>query len=168
MRRLRLHLVCWLVSPGNPLKATAGLPAVGARMAAARAAARHPRLVVSDLELRLGTRYTVATLRHLRRRFPATRFVWIMGADNLIQMPRWLGWQEIFHLVPIAIVDRPPYSLRATGGAAASRFARNRIPDRDIASVVGREPPAWAYLRTRQYAISSTVLRQAEDRYPGQ
>ncbi len=50
------------------------------RLAAARALARHPRLRVSDLEARLGTRYSAETIAALRARFPSHRFVLILGA----------------------------------------------------------------------------------------
>src|ERR1044072_8742433 len=57
LKRLGLDQVWWLVSPGNPLKDTRGLPPLADRIAAARKIARHPAIVVSDLEARIGTRY---------------------------------------------------------------------------------------------------------------
>ncbi|MFD1333598.1 nicotinic acid mononucleotide adenylyltransferase, partial [Methylopila musalis] len=71
LRRLKLDRVWWLVSPGNPLKDTAGLPTIAARIAAARRIARHPRIVVTGVEEALGARVTADTLRALRRRCPA-------------------------------------------------------------------------------------------------
>lgn len=159
LRRLRLDYVVWLVSPANPLKPSRDLPSLRQRMAQAGAATRHPRLVVSDLEHQLGTRYTLDTLRVLRRRFPRTRWVWLMGADNLVQMPHWRGWQQIFHAVPIAIVDRPTYSLKAKGGLAAARFARHRLVGAKASRLVRRKPPAWVYLHCRHHEASSTALR---------
>jgi len=41
------------------------------------------------LEAVIGTRYTVDTIIHLRRRVSGVHFVWIMGADNLAQFHRW-------------------------------------------------------------------------------
>ena len=161
LHRLRLDFVVWLVSPANPLKPSRDLPPLRQRLAQARALTRHPRLMVSDLEHQLGTRYTLDTLRALRRRFPGTHWVWLMGADNLAQMPRWHRWQEIFHLAPIAIVDRPTYSLRARGGLAAVRFARYRLTGDEVVGLAGRRAPAWAFLHCRHHRASSTALRQS-------
>ncbi|MGH7123366.1 MAG: nicotinate-nucleotide adenylyltransferase, partial [Stellaceae bacterium] len=76
LKRLDLDQVWWLVAPQNPLKPTKGMASLEERLASARQLVRHPRIAVTDLEARLGTRYTADTLRELRRRFPNTRFVW--------------------------------------------------------------------------------------------
>ncbi|MBV9833149.1 MAG: nicotinate-nicotinamide nucleotide adenylyltransferase, partial [Alphaproteobacteria bacterium] len=90
LKRLDLDEVWWLVSPQNPLKAANGMASLADRMEGARSVtATHPRLRVTDLERKLGTRYTIDTVRALRRRHPHARFVWLMGADNLRQLPRW-------------------------------------------------------------------------------
>ena len=91
------------MSPGNPLKPEPG--AFATRLASARiAAAHHPFIRVSDIEQRLGTRYTIDTVMALKRRFPRARFVWLMGSDNLVQFARWRRWQEIANTIPIAVV----------------------------------------------------------------
>ncbi|MGB3867194.1 MAG: nicotinate-nucleotide adenylyltransferase, partial [Xanthobacteraceae bacterium] len=103
IKRLRLDRVWWLVSPGNPLKSGYGANDLARRVAAARTVARDPRIDVTCLEAVIGTRYTIDTIRYLRRRCPGVRFVWIMGADNLAQFHRWEDWQRIASLVPIAV-----------------------------------------------------------------
>ncbi len=72
---LRLDRVWWMVSPQNPLKPAADMAPYAERLTAAANFARHPRIEVSDIEARLGTRYTVDTLGELKRRYPFTRFV---------------------------------------------------------------------------------------------
>src|SRR5207245_2304410 len=85
-------------------------------------------IVVSDLEARLGgLHYTANTLRALRRRFPRLRFVWLMGADNLVQLRYWRRWSDIFRTVAIAVFDRPFSSFRALAGLPARRFAPYRV-----------------------------------------
>ena len=98
----------WLVTPQNPLKGSAETAPLSVRLQQARATAHHPRIRVTALEQDLGTQFTADTLTHLRRRFPRTRFVWLMGADLLMELPRWQRWSSIFHTVPIAIFDRAP------------------------------------------------------------
>ena len=115
MKRLGLDRVWWLVSPGNPLKANA--PAsMARRLARARALMQDPAVVVTDLEVRLGTRATVDTLRRLRAMYPGVRFVWLMGADNLVQFHRWSRWRQIMAMVPVAVMARPGAGL-ASGSA---------------------------------------------------
>lgn len=159
LRRLRLDRVWWLVSPGNPLKDNAGLPSVADRVAAARNVARHPRIVVTGVEQALHARYTADTLRALRLRCPAARFVWIMGADNLVGLHRWRRWREMAAETPFAVVDRPGVTLR--GSFAGGRLEGARLPERDAPRLAEASPPAWVLLHDRRSPLSSTALRAA-------
>jgi nicotinate-nucleotide adenylyltransferase len=167
LKRLDLDEVWWLVSPQNPLKPTAGMAPLATRIAGARmVAASLPRVRVTDLETRLGTRYTADTLRQLKRRFPATRFVWLMGADNLRQIPRWERWETIFALTPIAVFARPTHSLGALGGRAAQRHAARRIGTGRARRLAEAAPPAWTFFAARLEPISATQIRAARRRQP--
>jgi ribosome silencing factor RsfS/YbeB/iojap/nicotinate (nicotinamide) nucleotide adenylyltransferase len=127
---------------------------------ARQVAAGYRRMRVTDLENRLdSSRYTVDTLKTLRRRFPKMRFVWLMGADNLVQLRHWERWTEIFQTVPIAVFDRPSYSLKALDGLAAKRFAQRRVPVRAARGLAEMKPPAWAFLHTRLDPNSATRIR---------
>lgn len=159
LKRLRLDRVWWLVSPQNPLKAEAGMAPLAEREAAALAVADHPRIAVSSLERELGTRYTLDTVRALKRRFPAADFVWLLGADNLRQLPRWRGWQQLFREVPIAVFARAPYHANAASGIAAVRFARARLRPARSALLAGGRPPRWCYLPVRRHPASATAIR---------
>ncbi len=159
LSRLDLDEVWWLVSPQNPLKKSAGMAALANRFASATEFARHPRMRVTDLETALGTRYTAQTLARLRNIYPRISFVWVMGADNLLQIPAWKGWSQIFHAVPVAVFARAPYSSRALSGAAAGRFAGSRLPQRAARSLAKQTPPAWAFVHARLHAASATAIR---------
>lgn len=162
MKRLRLDRIWWLVSPGNPLKDTRGLTALNARMDAARAVARDPRIDVSCLEAVIGTRYTHDTIAYLKRRCANLRFVWIMGADNLAQFHRWEDWQGIADKVPIAVIDRPPQSFSALASPAALALQSRRIPEPQAGLLADRAAPAWVFLTGMKSSLSSTRLRNAD------
>ncbi len=161
LRRLGLDRVVWMVSPQNPLKPSAGLADMADRIRRARMVARHPRLFVTDIEARLSTRFTADTLRALRQRFPAIAFVWLMGADNLVQLPRWQNWDLIARTMPIAVIDRPGYGLKAQMGKAAQRFAASRISGEGAAALPIAEPPAWVYLHAKLNPRSASGIRHA-------
>jgi nicotinate-nucleotide adenylyltransferase len=159
MKRLKLDRVWWLVSPGNPLKDVSELPDLATRISAAEKIADDPRIVVTGIEAELHTRYTVDTIKKLRERFPRARFVWLMGADNLSQFSRWRDWQEIAELLPLAVIDRPPDSLRAAASTAARRLARYRIDESRAQQLANCPAPAWVFLRGLKLPVSSTQLR---------
>ena len=171
LRRLRLDQVWLLVSPGNPLKQPAGMASPAQRLASARAlaAAEPRRIVATDIERHLHTRFTIDTLRALRIRFPRVRFVWLMGADNLTQFPRWRGWTAIARAVPFAVLPRPPYTHAALASRAARRLAPARHAARQGPVLALLPAPAWICLAAREHALSATAIRAAagEDRSPG-
>jgi nicotinate-nucleotide adenylyltransferase len=164
MKRLNLDRVWWLVTPGNPLKDTRHLKPLQKRIAAARALARHPRIVVSGLEAVIKTRYTYDTVTYLVGHCPGVRFVWIMGADNLRSFHRWQHWRKIAGLLPIAVVDRLGPSLYANAGVAGRALARARIPETSAGALAARKPPVWVYLHGLKSPLSSTALRAARSR----
>lgn len=167
IRRLGLDQVWWLVSPQNPLKPSRGMADLRTRLSVAeQVVGRHPKLMVTDLEQRLGTRYTVDTVRVLLRNGRAS-FVWLIGADNLVQMPEWRSWRQLINLVPIAVFDREPYSYRALAGRVARAFAARRIRVRDASRLVRAHPPAWVYFRLRRHRASSTAIRSRSIWPPG-
>ena len=159
LRRLKLDQLWWIVTPGNPLKSAAGLASLDERMTASRALVADPAIKVTSFEAELGSPYTYATIRYVKRRFPPVRFVWVMGADNLATFHRWQHWREIARLVPIAVVDRPGWHLKALASPAARFLAGRRLPEAAAALLPGRKPPAWVLLGTRLSEASSTALR---------
>lgn len=163
LARLRLDAVWWLVSPQNPLKPRAGMRALAGRLAEARRVAAHPRIVPTTIERDLGTVYTAETLAALERRFPRTRFVWLMGADNLVQIPRWRNWRKIFERTPVAVFNRPPYSLKALGGKAARRFRDRRVGAERAGGLAALDPPAWVYVDSPMHPASATEIRRRRD-----
>ncbi len=162
LRRFGLDRVWWLVSPGNPLKPEGPAP-IARRLAAARAVMRHPRVVVSDLEARLGTRYTAATLKALTRRYRGVHFVWLMGADNLTSFHKWEQWRWIMQTVPIGIVARPGDRDAARHSKAAARFRQAQLRGRHAVVLPGRAPPCWCFVNVPMVDMSSSEIRARGD-----
>ena len=160
LKKLHLDYVWWLVSPQNPLKPQKGMASFAKRLETANCLAeRHPRMIATGIEQALGTRFTIDTLRALKRRFPDTRFVWLMGSDNLVQIPRWRSWQQIFFLMPVAVVARPDSALAARHSKAANRFKFAALPADE--SFADARPPAWTVIEVKRNPASATRLRAA-------
>jgi nicotinate-nucleotide adenylyltransferase len=159
LKRLGLDKVWWVVSPGNPLKRRGDTAPLPQRLAQCREVARNPHIIVTDFEADLQTPYTASTLAFLRMRNPLVRYVWIMGADNLAGFDRWQRWREIFTMVPIVVVDRPGWRLKALASKAARAFAAARLPESKAASLAHHPAPAWTFLTGPLSRVSSTALR---------
>jgi nicotinate-nucleotide adenylyltransferase len=159
LKRLGLDKVWWIVSPGNPLKKRNPPAPLAERMRLCRTVAANPHIIVTDFEADLPSPFTASTLAYLKARSPLVRFVWIMGADNLAAFGRWQRGREIFTMVPVVVVDRPGWRLKALSSKAARAFAKSRRPETDAALLAGTPPPAWTFLTGPLSHASSTAIR---------
>jgi nicotinate-nucleotide adenylyltransferase len=82
-----------------------------------------------------------------------------MGADNLLQFHLWRRWKEIAQTTPIAVIDRPGATLKATNAKAAIYFRQARLSESDAAMLAATPPPAIVYLHGPRLERSSTELR---------
>jgi len=164
LRALQLDQIWWLVTPGNPLKRNA--PAsLAARIDRARSLIRDPRVNVTGVEARLGTRKTCDTLAALQAQYRRLNFVWIMGADNLAEFHHWDNWRSIAARVPMAVIARPGARQAALGSVAARSLRGHRVPQAQAQSLAGMAAPAWCFITIPMRAISSSELR-AEGVWP--
>jgi len=165
LRALGLDQVWLMVSPGNPLKPARGMAPLGERLASARRVGDGRRVIATDVERGLGTRYTVDTLARLRRRFPRARLVLVIGADNLVQLPRWRRWREVARDTAIAVLPRPGWTRRALAGQAARVLGRwRRSPHGLLAGGGPAGHAGWCLVPSREHAASASAIRAARSR----
>lgn len=162
---LGLDEMWWLVSPGNPLKSATAMAPLPARFASALRQSRRAPIRVSAMEREFGTRFTVDTLRAIRRRWPGTRFIWVMGSDNLGQFHRWKDWREIARLMPIAVIARPGYDAQAFASPAMAWLRQFRKPAASLRKPGEWSAPALVILRFDPDKRSATAIRRADPRW---
>jgi nicotinate-nucleotide adenylyltransferase len=158
LRRFALDRVIWLVSPGNPLKVR-GPKALDLRMGRAQDVMQDPRVIISDFEAQIGTRYTAETVELLKAAYPGVHFVWLMGADNLAQFHRWQRWEDILHAVPIGVLARPGWRQAGLNSRAARKYRHMRLPGRASTLLADSTTPAWCFVNMPMRHVSSTDLR---------
>jgi len=157
LRQLQLDEIWWLVSPQNPLKSEQ--PSWESRAETVRNLPLPPNMRVSDVELQYRTQYTIDLLTTLKLRHADTAFVFMMGADNLLQLPKWRGWQRIMETVPIAVIARPGSPIRARLGQAARQYDYARIGENQAHILKDLRAPAWTYLTLPLDKRSSSAIR---------
>ena len=162
LRRLGLDQIWWIVSPRNPLKKYDFLYDFEERVFSARKIINTNNISISKLELNAQIKYTIGTLEYLRTRYHRSRFVWIMGADNLNQFHLWKEWEKIIRLMPIAIIDRPSSSLNVTSSVFANKYRAYRIDEADSSQLIYYKKPAWVFMHTKLNYQSSSQLRNSE------
>ena len=161
-RALNLDQIWWLVTPQNPLKSTVGMESLATRLAHARKiAAPYPFLRVLTPEDRLPQNYTYNTLTYLKKTMPLARIIWVMGADNLDQFSRWHRHHDMIHLLPIAVIDRPSYSMTAVAAGRCLLGRRYQVTKmRHAIATRSLKLPSWCFIAGHRNAVSATEIRQ--------
>jgi nicotinate-nucleotide adenylyltransferase len=160
LRALGLDEIWWLVSPGNPLKEGASdMAPFEARIASARGIARWARIRVSDFEQRKKVRFTVDTVRLLKRHHPQHRFIWLLGSDTLPNFHKWRDWRGLAREVPIAVIRRPGYDSPAHAARAMGWLGRFVHPPGQASHWTEWSAPAIVFLRLPPDPTSATAIR---------
>ncbi len=153
-----LDEIWWLLSPGNPLKKTSHA-SFNSRFQSASLMMQHPRVLVTDIEKRIGTSYTVDTLSTLKHCFPKIQFIWLMGADNFVQFDQWRQWERIMYTVPIGILARPGNRLAPLTARSARKFRRFRVATKQSRRLAKAQVPSWCYINLPMSDLSSSSIR---------
>ncbi len=106
---LKLDVVWWVITPKNPLKNNKDLASFSKRLQYAQKFTKYyPQIIVSDIEKQLETSYSYDTILGLKKYYPNSKFVWIMGSDNIEYFHYWNNWKKILNQICIVNIARPP------------------------------------------------------------
>ena len=159
MRRLGLDRVWWMVTPGNPLKDTGGLPRWSS------ASRRHKRWRITRASTSPTSRRGIGT------RYTSTRCAsWTPLSAGAFRLAD--GGRQPGQLPPLAELarhcgagaDRRGRSGRPEPRAHRRPRRRRRsratgCPSTAARTLAGRRPPAWVVLHGLKLPLSSTALR---------
>ena len=150
-----------MVSPGNPFKDPKTYAPLSDRLNMSHITTRHHHdwLKPTDFEKHLDTNQTADVLDHLVQKFPNNNFVWIMGADNLIDFHKWDGWKHIMNTVPILVMPRPGENEKALSSRVAFQAASMRLAK---ASDVKTSKKGWYFHEDGKHfgAAASNILKE--------
>ena len=164
LKFFNLSKIWWLVCPENPIKSVTPSD-VNSRFLASKKIMKHPSVVITDLERKFKTKYTFQTLIKLKKLYPSTKFVWLMGADNLINFHHWKNCDWIMKNIPIGVLARPEEQIKAGLSRTAIKFGNYRLPKEKSIILSNYIPPVWTLSTGPMRNISSTEIRKKEYRH---
>lgn len=159
IRILNLDYLVWLVSPQNPLKEKSQ-NSFEHRFDYSKNFVKNTKIIVSDYEKNLPSpHYTSNTLTAIKKDSSSAKLFWIIGADNMIQMPKWENWEKILSLATLVVFDRDDCMEEALNGDVAKKFKRGTIADQSYKET---EDLDWLYIKIPKVDISSTKIREGQ------
>ena len=164
LKIFNLSKIWWLVCPENPIKSLTPSD-LNSRFFASKKIMKHPSVVITDLERKFKTKYTFQTLIKLKKLYPSTKFVWLMGADNLINFHHWKNCDWIMKKIPVGVLARPEEQIKAGLSRTAIKFGNYRLPKEKSIILSNYIPPVWTLSTGPMRNISSTEIRKKEYRH---
>lgn len=152
---LELHRLIFIPNTISPHKQTF-LPTPAAVRAAMVAAAiqDEPRFSMDDSELRRGgASYTIDTMLAMRERFADADLFYLIGEDNVRELPTWRRYDELQRLVQFVVLHRK-------AGEAAHPFITLQHRRLDISATEIRARVARG--ESVRYLVPDTVLTLIE------
>ena len=160
IKKFDLDFIWWVISPKNPLKKYDRLYDFNERLSKASNIVQTNKIIVTEIEKKIGSQYTIGTINYATRKYPKSKFIWIMGADNAMDFHLWKEWERILNMVPIAIIDRPKASLDVTSSLFATKYRKYRIDEADARIIFNLKKPRWIYLHNKLNESSSSEIRR--------
>ena len=160
LKEFKLDEVWWLVSPQNPLKTNFTTTNLKKRINYAKQISNGYKIRVEDLESKFKTNLTSKTLKIILERYKGTKFIWLMGADNLKEINRWFNWKNIFNTMPIAVFDRGVYSYTIINSIAGKRYFSKLHKRKNSLSIFNKPLPSWKFIHNIKNPTSSTYIRK--------
>lgn len=157
----------WLVPTGQHAFGKALIPYAHRRAMCERLAEPFcGRVVISDIEQEHGgTSYTVDTLLALRRAHPTRRFALVIGADVVVDLPRWHRAAELVQMSPLIVVGRsgvvPPATVTVGTTVVFIEPPQVDMPDissRSLRSALGQSDYTAAVERKMPKSVSDYIL----------
>ena len=112
---------------------------------------------VLDYEYQFDLNYSYKSLFFLKNRSRTTKFVWIMGSDNIKNFPKWIRPNDIVKIFPIAVIERPSYSQNIFNSFGAKILGNRLMSKRRLTK---QKTPCWSYIKDKLNNLSSSKIRK--------
>ena len=161
--QLILDKIIFIPSGNPPLKES--IPAEDRLAMANLAFGDDINFEISDIEIRDITEksYTVDTLKKLRIKYEGERIklFLIIGADNLLDLPRWKDPEQLFQLAEIVVINRPGFDPKNSKQEFYEKAKFIDVPFLEISSSMIREYVKIG--RPVKYLVTKEVEEYIED-----
>ena len=160
---LKLDEVWWLVTPQNPLKIN--LPtSYKERVDNCKLISKNQPITIKEIEKKINSKYSYQTIKYLNNHYKNINFIWLMGADNLINFHKWQNAHKIFNEIPIVVFRRYGYNEKALKSYISTFYKNFKLNSKNIHINSFDQLPAWTFIQNKEIKISSTDIRKQREK----
>ncbi|MBL6621339.1 MAG: nicotinate (nicotinamide) nucleotide adenylyltransferase [Rickettsiales bacterium] len=157
LKELKLDEIWWVITPLNPLKEKSDLADIKDRVLQAKNIQKPYFIKVKLFEKPNEANYSVDLIRSIKAKYHSDRFIWLMGADNLVNFVKWKSYQDIIKEINIAVFPREDYLKQEN---ILNTDYHNYFLESEFASLLkDKHPPYWTVIKMNKIDISATKIR---------
>ena len=145
IKKFKLDFVIWLITKKNPLKKKPYYD-LSSRVKLSKKIVKNfkKKIKIEYVEEKIKSSSTYDSLKFLKKLNKKIEYIFIIGADNLIQLHKWNNWKNITNLAKIAVFDREDYSMKALNSIAAKKLNKKD----------------WTFINFKKVNISSSKIKK--------
>tara|TARA_Y100001970_G_scaffold259305_1_gene340101 strand:- start:3963 stop:4544 length:582 start_codon:yes stop_codon:yes gene_type:complete len=163
---LKLDEIWWLITPKNPLKILE--PAsYNERLKNCKKITLNKPIKIKQIEKKINSKCSYQTIKFINNFYEHIDFVWLMGADNLINMHKWEKWRKIFSYMPIVVFRRHGYNNKAINSKVSKVFKNKQVNQNFLKKNNFSQLPLWSFITNKEIRISSTEIRKQRNNLRG-
>ena len=163
IKKLNLNEVWWVIAQKHPEKSFINEKNFTHRVYEAKKILKNPKIkIINNLDY-CSNKHTFNNLKKILKNSEEKSFVYLIGADNLLNFHTWYKWEKIFQLIPIAVFDRPKYKNSSLSSKSSKKFRKFTYPEKFAKKLPFLKPPAWIYFHGKQNYIESSLIRKKNE-----
>ena len=144
IKKFKLKKVIWIATKKNPLKTNAKYNLKTRIDLSKKILKKQKKIISISTNKILSSKNTYNLLKYLKNKHKKVKFVFLMGADNLINLHKWNKWKKIPTMAKIAVFSRPTFSKRALQSVASKKLGKKD----------------WIYVNFTKLNISSSKIKK--------
>lgn len=148
---LGMDYVLWLVAKQNPYKEKYIYNMDERIQKSCDITKEIPNIMVSNLEIEIGAKYSFETITYLSSNMPKIDFTWLMGVDCLEKFHLWEYYDQFPKLLDLMIFNRDG-AERLLDETIAGKMLQNQYNDRIL------------FIKEKLSNLSSTNIRKNESK----
>ena len=163
LKKLNLNEVWWIIAKKHPQKNFINEKNFSQRINEAKKISKNPKIKIAKNLDYCSDKYIFNNLKKILKDSKEKSFVYLIGADNLLNFHTWYKWEKIFQLIPIAVFDRPKYKNSSLSSKSSKKFRKFIHLEKFAKKLPYLKPPAWIYFHGKQNYIESSFIRKKNE-----
>ena len=125
--KFNLKFVIWAITKKNPFKNKTQFSLKERMSYAKKINLKNSFIKVNFYEKKIKSNRSIDLINHIKKKYHGYELYFLIGADNLINFHKWVGWKDISQKCNILVFDRLGYKSKSLKSKAYKEISKKYI-----------------------------------------